>query len=185
MKKIFTKEEAQNLKFADAVHVWMKLKDVYRTHYSEHWNAFIWKIYGTRLDLNGLSKKDWGLTWDTYGTKWLLSTPINSYDNKNNITIDNIKSYLRDKVDVLLKFEDGKKLFHAYIFNCEHYLYGKKEYAIIAENYKDACNLLEKHYKKLNYSYDYYMDEINDEEKIHEFLYGRTTRQKEIGINYF
>ena len=96
MKKIFTKEEAQKLEFADAVHVWMRLYDIHNKSYYTHWNAFIWKIYGTRLDLHGLSKRDWGLTWNTYGTKWLLSTPINSYDNRNNISVENVKCYLEN-----------------------------------------------------------------------------------------
>ena len=94
MKKIFTKEEAQKLEFSDAIHVWMQLYDIHNESYYTHWNAFIWKIYGTRLDLHGLSQRNWGLTWDTYGTKWVLSTPNNSYDKRNNITIENVKCYL-------------------------------------------------------------------------------------------
>lgn len=89
MKKIFTKEEAQKLYGFDAVHVWNDLDSS-----PVHYNVFIWKIYSTRLDVYGLYHKNIGLTWDTYGTKWLLSTPNNSYDKCNNITIENIKCYL-------------------------------------------------------------------------------------------
>ena len=92
MGKIFTKEEAQNLEFADAIHVWMNLDDLCK--YKTHWNAFIWNIYKTRLDLHGLSRKNWNLTWNTYGIRWVLSTPNNSYDNQNNITIEDIEHYL-------------------------------------------------------------------------------------------
>lgn len=94
MKKIFTKEEAQKLEFADAVHLWVYLDEINNDRNDEHWNCFIWKIYKTRLDVHGLSKKNWGLNWDTYGTKWILSTSNNSYDKKNNITIENVKCYL-------------------------------------------------------------------------------------------
>ena len=80
MRKIFTKEEAQKLDGLDAVHVWRDLN-----WSPSHCNVFIWKIYGTRLDVYGLHQKNVGLTWDTYGTEWLLSTPNNSYDKRNKI----------------------------------------------------------------------------------------------------
>lgn len=102
MKRIFTKEEAQKLEFADAVHVWMKI-DNELTIANWHWNCFIWKIYRTRLDVNGLSQKDWGLTWDTYGTKWLLSTPNNSYTKRSNITVEDVKRYLETGSIKLIK----------------------------------------------------------------------------------
>lgn len=94
MKKIFTKEEAQKLEFADAVHLWTYLDEINNQSYYSHWNVTIWEIYGTRLDVNGLHRKNIGLTWDTYGTKWLLSTPNNSYTKRGNIAVEDVKRYL-------------------------------------------------------------------------------------------
>lgn len=94
MKKIFTKEEAQKLNEVDAVHLWMNLYDINDKHYEKHWNVTIWCVYSTRLDVNGLERKNNHLTWDTYGINWILSTPNNSYDKHNNIHITEIKCYL-------------------------------------------------------------------------------------------
>lgn len=102
MKRIFTKEEAQKLKDQDCVCLWEITNLSLKIYYSK--NVIVWRIYGTRMDVDGYGTRlDHNLRWETYGTKWLLSTPNNSYTKRSNITEEDITRYLETGSIKLIK----------------------------------------------------------------------------------